>query len=127
MNDATRWPRLGEDERAALGRILDDGDISTHHVIRELEADYVTFTGRQFALAHNNGTAALMAAFHALGLEPGDEILVPTATFWASVLPMLWFGLVPIFCNNELERLGPDPDDMRRRITPRTRAIVTAA
>jgi len=125
MKEATRWPRLGEDERVALQRILDDGDISTHHVIRELEADYAAFAGRKFALAHNNGTAALMAAFHALGLEPGDEILVPTATFWASVLPMLWFGLVPIFCNNEFERLGPDPDDMRRRITPRTRAIVT--
>lgn len=121
----TDWPRLGAEEEAAVLRILRDGNISTHGVIRELEADYAAYTGRRFCLAHNNGTAALMAAFHALGLQPGDEILVPTATFWASVLPMLWFGLVPVFCNNEFERLGPDPDDMRKRITPRTRAMVT--
>jgi perosamine synthetase len=123
--ESTRWPRLGVEEEEAVLGILRDGDISTHGVIRELEADYAAFAGRRFALAHNNGTAGLMAAFHALNLRPGDEILVPTATFWASVLPMLWFGLVPVFCNTEFERLGPDPDDMRRRITPRTRAMVT--
>lgn len=124
MTDSSRWPRLGPEEEEAVLRVLRDGNISTHGVIRELEADYAAFTGRRFALAHNNGTAALMAAFFALDLQPGDEILVPTATFWASVLPMLWFGLVPVFVNSESERLGPDPVDMRRRITPRTRAIV---
>ncbi len=118
------WPRLEADDEAAVLRVMRDGNISTHPVIRELERDYAAFSGRSFALAHNNGTAALMAAFHALGLEPGDEVLVPTATFWASVLPMLWSGLVPVFCASERERLGPDPDDMRRRITSRTRAMV---
>ena len=125
MTKSTQWPRLGSEEEEAVLRVMRDGDISTHQVIRELEADYAAFAGRRYALAHNNGTAALTAAFHALDLQPGDEILVPTATFWASVLPMLWFGLVPVFCNNESARLGPDPDDMRRRITARTRAIVT--
>lgn len=125
MSKITDWPRLGPEEEAAVLRVLRDGNISTHPVIRELEADYAAFAGRRYCLSHNNGTAALMASFHALGLEPGDEILVPTATFWASVLPMLWFGLVPVFCNSETERLGPCPDDMRRRITPRTKAMVT--
>jgi len=123
--ESTSWPRLGAEEEEAVLRVMRDGNITTHPVIRELEADYAAFSGREFAVAHNNGTSALMAAFHALGLQPGDEVLVPTATFWASVLPMLWFGLVPVFCNSETERLGPDPDDMRRRITPRTRAMVT--
>ena len=123
--ESTRWPRLDAQEEEAVLRVMRDGDISTHGVIRELEADYARFAGRKYALAHNNGTAALTAAFHALGLEPGDEVLVPTATFWASVLPMLWFGLVPVFCNSEANRLGLDPEDVRRRITPRTRAMVT--
>ncbi len=60
---ATRWPRLDDADRAAVMRILDDGDISTHPVIGELEADYRTFTGMPYALAHCNGTAALLAAF----------------------------------------------------------------
>lgn len=118
------WPRFDERDEAAVVSILRDGNVSTHPVIRELEADYAAFTGRSHALAHANGTAGLMAAFFSLGLEPGDEVLVPTATFWASVLPMLWFGLVPVFCESESERLGPCPDDMRSRITPRTKAIV---
>ncbi|MFT7676478.1 MAG: perosamine synthetase [Planctomycetota bacterium] len=118
------WPQLDERDEAAVLRVLRDGNISTHPVIGELEADYASFTGRRFALAHNSGTAGLMAAFHALGLQPGDEVLVPTATFWASVLPMLWFGLVPVFCESETERMGPDPEDMRKRITTRTKAMV---
>ena len=119
-----QWPRFDASDEQAVLRILRDGNVSTHGVIRELERDYAAFTGRDLALAHSSGTAALMAAFFALDLAPGDEILVPTATFWASVLPMLWFGLVPVFCESEPGRLGPCPDDMRRRITPRTKAMV---
>ncbi len=118
------WPQFDSQDEAAVLSILRHGNVSTHEVIRELEHDYAIFSGRRHALAHNNGTSALMAAFHALDLQPGDEILVPAATFWASALPMLWFGLIPIFCESEMHRLGPCPDDMRQRITPRTKAMV---
>ena len=101
-----------------------DGNVSTHPVIQELENDFRAFTGRRHALAHCNGTSALMAAFHSLGLRPGDEVLVPSATFWASVLPMIWCGLVPVFCESEPATLGLDPVDAARRITPRTKAMV---
>lgn len=124
LHAANRWPVLtGEDEQA-VQRVLRDGNISTHPVIRELEQDYATFAGRRHALAHNNGTAGLLAAFFALDLKPGDEVLVPSATFWASVLPMLWLGAVPVFCESEPERMGLDPADLERKITPRTKAIV---
>lgn len=124
QDEFLKWPVFSEAEEAALLRILRDGNVSTHPVIQELEQDFRAFTGRKHALAHSNGTTALMAAFHALGLQPGDEILVPTATFWASVLPMIWCGLVPVFCESEGETLGIDPEDAARRITPRTKAIV---
>lgn len=119
-----KWPRLDEADEAAVSSVLRDGDVSTHPVIRELEQDYASYAGRAHALAHSSGTSGLMAAFFALDLEPGDEVLVPTATFWASVLPMLWCGLVPVFCESEPDRLGPCADDMRMRITPRTKALV---
>ncbi len=121
---ANRWPILGPAEEAAVLRVLRDGDLSTHRVIRELEEDYRSFTGMPYALAHCNGTAALMAAFWAIGLQPGDEVLVPSATFWASVLPPVWMGAVPVFCESEPDRLGLDPVDLESKITPRTRAIV---
>ncbi len=121
---ANHWPLLGEEDEQAVLQVIRDGNLSFHSVVRELEADYRSLTGRRFALAHNNGTAGLLAAFFALDLEPGDEVLVPSATWWASVLPMLWVGLVPVFCESEEERLGIDPADMERKITERTRAVV---
>jgi perosamine synthetase len=121
---ANRWPLFGEEDEQAVLRVLRDGNLSFHSVVRELEDDYRALTGRRHALAHNNGTAALLAAFFALELNPGDEVLVPSATWWASVLPMLWVGLVPVFCESEEERLGIDPADMEQKITERTRAVV---
>ena len=123
QEEANRWPRFDErDERAVL-RVLRDGNLSTHPVIRELEADYAAFASVPYALAHASGTTALHAALFALDLQPGDEVLVPSATFWASVLPVVWAGAVPVFCESEPERLGIDPADMERKITARTRAV----
>ena len=121
---STAWPVFDREAEEAVLEVLRDGNVSTHGVIQKLEKEYADYTGRQYALAHNNGTSALMAAFHALDLLPGDEVLVPTATFWASVSPMVWNGLVPVFCESESDTLGIDPDDMRRKITDRTRAVV---
>ena len=123
-DEVCQWPIIDAQDEQAVLEILHDGNVSTHPVIRSLEADYAGLTGRHYALAHNNGTSALLAAFFALQLQPGDEVLVPSATFWASALPMCWLGLVPIFCESESERLGIDPDDMERKITQRTRAVV---
>lgn len=124
QTEANRWPTFTSEDEQALLRILRDGDISTHPVIRELEDDYRQYFDMPHALAHCNGTAALLAAFWAIDLKPGDEVLVPSATFWASVLPLIWLGAVPIFCESETSRLGLDPADLEKRITPRTRAIV---
>lgn len=118
------WPHFDKEDEQAVVSVLRDGNVSTHPVIRELERDYAARFKRRYAIAHCNGTAALHAAFFALNLQPGDEVLVPSATFWASVLPMCWHGLVPVFCESEPQRLGIDPVDMERRITPRTRAVV---
>lgn len=118
------WPHLGEDELGAIARLFGDGNISTHPVIRDLEAVYASFAGRTHALAHNNGTSALLAAYWALGLKPGDKVLVPSATFWASVVPMMWLGLVPVFCETDGSTLGLDLDDARQRLDERTRAMV---
>ncbi|MCU0782193.1 MAG: DegT/DnrJ/EryC1/StrS family aminotransferase [Akkermansiaceae bacterium] len=124
QEDFLKWPRFSAAEEAAVLRVLRDGNVSTHPVIGELEDDFRRLSGRRHAVAHCNGTAGLLAAFHALDLRPGDEVLVPSATFWASVLPMVWCGLVPVFCESEMETLGLDPEDARRRITARTRALV---
>src|SRR5256885_8248707 len=106
---ANRWPIItAEDEQAVLD-VLRSGELSCHPVTRELEADYRSMFGARHAVAHCNGTSALLAAFFAFNLQPGDEVLVPSATFWASVLPMLWLGPSPVFFESERERLRVAP------------------
>ena len=124
QTEANRWPILTEEDEKAVVEVMRSGNITTHPVSRDLEEDYAAFVGRKFALSHNNGTSALMAAFFAIDLQPGDEVIVPTATFWASVIPMLWLGAVPVFCECEEERLGLCPADVEAKITDKTKAIV---
>jgi perosamine synthetase len=121
---AARWPRLTRADEDAVLAVMRDGDLSTHPVTRQLEDAYRVRFGRRHALAHANGTLALLAAFHGIGLQPGDEVIVPTATWWASAVPALWLGAVPVFAESEPQQAGLDPEDVERRCTPRTRAIV---
>ena len=116
--EANRWPILTEEDEQAVVEVMRSGNITTNLVARELE-QVRAFVGRKFALSHNNGTSALMAAFFAIDLQPGDEVIVPLPPFGASVIPMLWLGAVR-FCECEEERLGLCPSDVegRSRIKP---------
>ena len=124
QEDANRWPIITAEDEDAVLQVLRSGDLSIHPVVGELESDFRTLTGRAHALAHNNGTAAILAGLHALGIGPGDEVIVPSATWWSSVMPVLHCGGIPVFAELEGERLGLDPEDVERRVTERTKAIV---
>jgi len=91
--------------------------------IGEFERQFAQLTGSQYALAMNSGTAALHSAYFALGVKPGTEVIVPGYTFFATAAPILQCGGRPVFCDVDPETLLADPDDVERRITPRTRAI----
>jgi len=75
-------------------------------------------------LSHNNGTAAILAGLHALDIGPGDEVIVPTTTWWSSVLTVLHVGGVPVFAEADAETLALDPADVEARVTERTKAII---
>lgn len=121
---ANRWPIVTDEDIAAVTEVLRSGELSLHRVTHELEADYRQWLGVKHALACCNGTSAIFAALHSFGLQPGDEVLVPSATYWASVMPVLWCGAVPVFCETEPEQLGLDVSDAERKITPRTKALI---
>jgi dTDP-4-amino-4,6-dideoxygalactose transaminase len=122
--EALRWPLItGEDDAAVLD-VLRSGELSIHPVVKELEDDYRRWLGVTHAVAHCNGTSAILAALHAFGIGPGDEVIVPSATWWASAMPALHCGGVPVFAETEDACLGLDPADVERRITPRTKAMV---
>jgi len=122
--EANRWPILtGEDEQAVV-RVLQSGAISINPEVAALEDDYRSWLGVRHAVAHHNGTSAILAALHAFALEAGDEVIVPAATWWSSVVPALHVGAVPVFAETEDRCLGLDPVDVEAKITARTRAII---
>jgi dTDP-4-amino-4,6-dideoxygalactose transaminase len=122
--EMNRWPIIGEEDVSAVTEVLRSGELSLHPVTHQLEADYRQWLGVKHALACSNGTSAIFAALHSFGLQPGDEVLAPSATYWASVMPVLWCGAVPVFCESETDQLGLDPEDVARKVTSKTRAII---
>jgi perosamine synthetase len=92
--------------------------------IAEFEQQFARLTATRYALAMNSGTAALHSAYFAVGVKPGTEVIVPGYTFFATAAPILQCGGLPVFCEVDERTLLADADDVERRITPRTRAIV---
>jgi perosamine synthetase len=91
--------------------------------IADFEERFAEAHGARLALGMNSGTAALHSAYFATGVGPGSEVIVPSYTFFASAAPILQCGGTPVFCDVDPVTLTADPDDVERRITPRTRAI----
>jgi perosamine synthetase len=115
---------IGDDDiRAVLDALASDW-LTTGPKVREFEQAFARFTGAGEAVAVNSGTAALHAAMHALGIGPGDEVIVPALTFVASANCVVYRGATPIFADVEPDTLLIDPADVVTKITPRTRAIV---
>ena len=106
-----------------LFRYGSENDPKFLHKVSTLEKEFASYCEVKFALATSSGTASLLASALALGLLPGDEIIVPAYTFVASYTSMIFAGLVPVL--SEIDNsLTLDPDDIEKRITSRTRAIM---
>jgi dTDP-4-amino-4,6-dideoxygalactose transaminase len=93
------------------------------HKVSTLEMEFARYCDTKFALATSSGTSSLIASLLALGLKPGDEIIVPAYTFVASYSSAIFAGIVPVLSEID-ESLTLDPDDIEHRITPRTKAIM---
>jgi dTDP-4-amino-4,6-dideoxygalactose transaminase len=92
--------------------------------ILEFEREFAKWRGVKYALAHTNGTSAIQAALFAVGVGPGDEVIVPSYTHPFSVVPILGANAIPVFCDVDPETLCADPVDIAARVTPQTKAIV---
>ena len=120
------WPHIGDDERKAVLRALDDATPwrYPHPEIEALEREWAHFVGMKHCLAANSGTASLHMAVAAAEVGPGDEVLVPAFTFLASASCVLHSNGIPIFVDIEPETCTIDPKLLKERVTDRTKAIV---
>lgn len=120
------WKKIDRHVKDAVNRLMDD-QVSTivdgSGVIAELETAFAAMTGTRYALAMNSGTATLHSAYFAIGIGPGDEVLVPTYTWHATITPVLHCAATPVFCDIDPETLTISPDDIERKISRRTKAI----
>jgi perosamine synthetase len=115
---------LDETDIQSVVEVLRSGRLALGSKTIAFERRIADYVGVQHAVAVNSGTAALHLIVRALGLGPGDEVLVPSFTFAASVNALLYEGVTPVFVEIEPETYNLDPDDLRRKITRRTRALM---
>ena len=118
------WPIVTEEDEQAVLQVLRDGSMSASDITKKFEQEYAAWQGVAHALAYPNGTMALMAAMYAAGVRRGDEIIVPSLTYWASAMPAYSIGATIVFADVDPDTLCIDPADIERHISDRTRAIV---
>lgn len=118
-------PHFSDLEADLVRQCLDSTWISSKGVfIERFEAIFSDYVGAKHSLTINNGTAALHIALAALGIGPGDEVIVPTLTYIASANAVSYTGACPIFADSEAEHWQIDVRAVEAAITPRTRAIM---
>lgn len=124
---ASRWPRIGVDDVERLVAQLRSGlltEMSSRAQLHEFEAELAIFTRTRHAMAVSNGTAAIHCALAGLGVEAGDEVIVPALTYIACAAAVVHQNAIPIFADIDPATYNVTAETIDRVITPRTRAIL---
>jgi 8-amino-3,8-dideoxy-alpha-D-manno-octulosonate transaminase len=120
---------IGEEEKQAVMEVLDSQSLFRYYgpdllsKVATFETDFARFVDAKYAAAAANGTAALRLGLAALGVGPGDEVIVPAVTFIASIGAIVASRARPVFAEVD-ESMQLDPADLARCLTPRTKAIM---
>jgi 8-amino-3,8-dideoxy-alpha-D-manno-octulosonate transaminase len=120
---------IGEEEKAAVMEVLDSQSLFRHygprplHKVAQFERAFAQAMGVRHAVGVTSGTAALMTALAALGVGPGDEVIVPTYTWVATVNAVVHLGAVPVFVDID-DTLTMDPARIEAAVTPCTKAVL---
>lgn len=117
-------PDITEEDVQAVAEVVRSGRLALGPKTEEFEGLVAEYVGVKHAVAVSSGTSALHLIVRALGIGPGDEVLVPSFTFVASANVILYEGAKPVFVDIEPDTYNLDPDDLERKITPRTKAIL---
>lgn len=118
-------PLFSGREKEYVNQCLDSTWISSKgEFIGRFERSFAKYIGADHATTVSNGTVAIHLALEALGIGPGDEVIVPTLTYVASVNTIIQAGAMPVFVDSLEQSWQIDPEDVKRKITPRTKAVM---
>ncbi len=122
----TTWPHFAEDEIAAVSSVLRSGKVNywTGEEARAFEREFAEACGTRYAVALANGTVALELALQALGIGPGDDVVVPSRTFLATASAVVMRGARPLFADVEPDSGNISAETVEKVLTPATRAII---
>jgi hypothetical protein len=120
------WPHFAEDEIDAVAAVLRSGKVNywTGEQSQEFEREFAQFVGVKYAVALANGTAALELALHALGIGPGDEVVVPSKTFIATASCVVRVGATPVVADIDPDSQNITAAGLAAVVTARTRAVI---
>jgi len=119
-----QYAAIGGEIRTALERVLASQQFVLGREGTALEEEIAALCGVAHGVGVASGTDALILALRACGVEPGDEVLLPTSTFVATGSAVSALGAKPVFADIRPETYNLDPSELERRVTPRTRAII---
>jgi dTDP-4-amino-4,6-dideoxygalactose transaminase len=119
-----QYAPLLDELRDRVGRVLDSGHFILGPEVKAFEEEVAAYLGVREAVGVANGTDALVLALEALGVAPGDEVVCPAFTFYATAEAVARVGGIPVFCDIDPVTLNFDPADLADRLSGRTRAIV---
>ncbi|QXJ40665.1 L-glutamine:2-deoxy-scyllo-inosose aminotransferase (plasmid) [Parageobacillus caldoxylosilyticus] len=122
-----KWPIITPEDKAYLIDMINENEISFNFKsdeVKRLETNFKNYLKVPYCLALNSGTSALYTAFLAIGISEGDEVIVPSYTFPATVMPLINMGAKIIFADNEKDTPLVSIDDIRSKITKKTKLIL---
>lgn len=117
-------PDVGEEEIAEVAKTLRSGWLTMGPKTREFEAALAKYTGAEHAVAVNSCTAALHLSLLAAGIGPGDEVITTPLTFAATANVIVHCGATPVFVDIDRDTFNISPEEIRKHVTPRTKAII---
>jgi perosamine synthetase len=115
---------IDEEDIQAVVEVLRSDWLTTGPKVEQFEQAFTDFVGAKYAVAVSSGTAALHAAMFAIGIGPGDEVIVPAITFAASANCVVFQGGIPVFADVDPGTLLIDPASVESRLSPHTKAII---
>lgn len=119
---AKQW--LDDEDIEAVCRVLSSDWLTTGPMVKQFEETVADYVGASYGVAVSSGTAALHAAMYALGIGPGDEVIVPPMTFAATANCVVFQGATPIFADVDPETLLIDPEQVLSKISENTKAVI---
>ena len=121
-----KWPHYDQDEIDAVTQVLKSGKVNywTGEQGKLFEQEYADYLGVKHAIAVANGTNALELCLHALGIGPGDEVIVPCRTFMASASCVVAVGAKPVMCDIDLSSQNLSVETIKPQVNSRTKAII---